>query len=221
MEAYVLTKPLEDLGKRLDMALALTGASGVGKSTCVAKIASLLRLNFGIPVRIASLRRPGEPTPDILLTVGRLLEVSVDMIDDIKDVNECARKNAGSQKLLLDIGMPEGWLRDLRSNMAPILALCPNIETQLILSGSTKPEDLENLTRWSQTIPASAMGFTKLDETESLGCVFETARKSRMPLSFFSIGRRIPEDLLPATAAQLTEWITDDWSAARNDAPPA
>ena len=45
--------------------------------------------------------------------------------------------------------------------------------------------------------------FTKLDETDSQGAILSTALEADMPLSFFSSGQNIPEDLEPANAAAL------------------
>jgi len=40
--------------------------------------------------------------------------------------------------------------------------------------------------------------FTKLDETESLGALLSAAIESGKPLSFFTNGQNIPEDIEPA-----------------------
>jgi flagellar biosynthesis protein FlhF len=47
--------------------------------------------------------------------------------------------------------------------------------------------------------------FTRLDETESLGPIFNEAARTRKPLSFFANGQRIPEDLEAVTWDRLVE----------------
>jgi flagellar biosynthesis protein FlhF len=49
--------------------------------------------------------------------------------------------------------------------------------------------------------------FTKLDETASFGPIFSEAARTRKPLSFFTTGQRIPEDLEAATQARLVDLI--------------
>jgi flagellar biosynthesis protein FlhF len=49
--------------------------------------------------------------------------------------------------------------------------------------------------------------FTKLDETNSLGPIFNEAVRTRKPLSFFNAGQRIPEDLETASHRRLIETI--------------
>ena len=49
------------------------------------------------------------------------------------------------------------------------------------------------------------MLFTRLDETESLGPIFNEAARTGKPLSFFANGQRIPEDLEAVTWDRLVE----------------
>lgn len=112
---------------------------------------------------------------------------------------------------MLDLSLPDRLAHGLDTKTVSVLASCTNIETHLALAAGAKSEDLLAMARLSQEIPATGMIFTKLDLTRTLGGVFETVRKSRIPISFFSVGRSIPEDLIEARAEDLTEWITDEW----------
>jgi flagellar biosynthesis protein FlhF len=51
------------------------------------------------------------------------------------------------------------------------------------------------------------MLFTRLDETESLGPIFNEAARTGKPLSFFANGQRIPEDLEAVTWDRLVEGL--------------
>ena len=59
--------------------------------------------------------------------------------------------------------------------------------------------------------------FTKFDETSSFGPIFSEAARTGKPLSFFSTGQRIPEDLEPASASRLLELILPGHSALLSD----
>ncbi len=54
--------------------------------------------------------------------------------------------------------------------------------------------------------------FTRLDETESLGPIFNEAARTGKPLSFFANGQRIPEDLEAATPGR--GWSSCCWRAS-------
>jgi flagellar biosynthesis protein FlhF len=49
--------------------------------------------------------------------------------------------------------------------------------------------------------------FTKLDETGSYGPIFNETARTAKPLSFFTSGQRIPEDLEAATRQRLLDLI--------------
>ena len=49
--------------------------------------------------------------------------------------------------------------------------------------------------------------FTRIDETDQIGTLIETAVSTGLPVSFLSNGPRVPEDLEPANASQLARRI--------------
>jgi flagellar biosynthesis protein FlhF len=49
--------------------------------------------------------------------------------------------------------------------------------------------------------------FTRLDETATFGSIFNEAARTGKPLSFFTNGQRIPEDLEAASRNRLSELI--------------
>jgi flagellar biosynthesis protein FlhF len=49
--------------------------------------------------------------------------------------------------------------------------------------------------------------FTKLDDTGSYGPIFSEAARTGKPLSFFTTGQRIPEDLEAATPERVLDLV--------------
>ncbi|MBH0194119.1 MAG: hypothetical protein HP494_00645 [Nitrospira sp.] len=49
--------------------------------------------------------------------------------------------------------------------------------------------------------------FTKLDDTESFGTIFDVARHTGLPLSYWGVGQRIPEDIELASPERLAECL--------------
>jgi len=62
------------------------------------------------------------------------------------------------------------------------------------------------------------MIFTRLDETDAYGQIFSEAVRVGRPLSFFTTGQRIPEDLREATQNELIDLVfhgrRNRWSRA-------
>jgi flagellar biosynthesis protein FlhF len=53
--------------------------------------------------------------------------------------------------------------------------------------------------------------FTRMDETETFGPILSRSVRMGRPVSFFSRGQRIPEDLEPATADLLLDLVLGRW----------
>jgi flagellar biosynthesis protein FlhF len=82
-----------------------------------------------------------------------------------------------------------------------------------VLSATTRMQDLRRtVVRYDACAPSRLL-FTKLDETEEYGNLFELAYQSTLPLSYWSNGQRVPEDLELAEAARLADLLLDRGSA--------
>jgi len=68
-----------------------------------------------------------------------------------------------------------------------------------------KRADIARCVRQFEQFKPDRLLFTKLDETESFGAIISTAIESGKPLSFFTNGQTIPEDLEAANPETLLE----------------
>ncbi len=53
--------------------------------------------------------------------------------------------------------------------------------------------------------------FAKLDEAEAFGALHDLVYHSDIPLSYWSAGQRVPEDLEMASLQQLAEFLIRRW----------
>ena len=56
-------------------------------------------------------------------------------------------------------------------------------------------------------LPVRRLLFTKLDESESFGCIINAHLRRKLPLSYFTTGQRVPEDIEAATAKRLLNLV--------------
>ena len=81
-----------------------------------------------------------------------------------------------------------------------------------------KSADLTRMVDAFEILRPQHLLFTKLDETGSFGPIFSEAARTRKPLSFFTTGQRIPEDLEAASQQRLIERILAGHHRARSAA---
>jgi flagellar biosynthesis protein FlhF len=78
-------------------------------------------------------------------------------------------------------------------------------ETHLVLSATTKDSDLSTAMERYRAAGADRLLFTKIDETATVGNVFNAVNTARMPVSFFAFGQSVPDDIELAQPAKFVK----------------
>jgi flagellar biosynthesis protein FlhF len=183
--------------------VAFAGATGVGKTTTLAKIAVRWVLRHG-PRDIAlvagdSVRIGAQ---DQLRSLAQLLGVPVytpERFDSLPAL--LSRLN---ERLIL-IDTPGSSVRDpqLAGRLAVLANSASKLETALVLAASTQAGAIEEAVKHYAPANPSCCVLTKLDEAASLGGALSVLIRARLPVSYMSEGQRVPEDLRPARALEL------------------
>jgi flagellar biosynthesis protein FlhF len=144
-----------------------------------------------------------------LRTYANVLGVVLETAQATADVIDCIRRHRGADLILIDtpgFGADETArltnLGELKDSYGPI-------ETHLVLSANTRMQDLRRtLARYDVCAP-SRLFFTRLDETEEYGNLFELAYQTALPLSYWGTGPRVPEDLELAQPGRLADLLLE------------
>lgn len=185
--------------------VAFIGATGVGKTTTLAKLAVRWVLRHG-PRDLALV---GSDTvrigaQDQIQSLGQLLGVPVYTPETFESLPTLLSRLGDRHRLIL-IDTPGSSLRDAQlSSRLGVLSNCASqMETALVLGASTQAGSLEEtVKRFAPANPASCV-LTKLDEAASLGGALSALIRARLPVSYVSEGQRVPEDLRPARSLEL------------------
>jgi flagellar biosynthesis GTPase FlhF len=183
--------------------VAFVGATGVGKTTTLAKIAVRWVLRHGPrdialiaadPVRIGA--------QDQLQSLAQLLGVPVYTPENFEQLPSLLSQL--SEQLIL-IDTPGASVRDtqLAGRLAVLSNSASKLQTALVLAASTQAGAIEEAVRHFAPVNPSCCVLTKLDEAVSLGGVLSALIRARLPVSYMSEGQRVPEDLRPARALEL------------------
>jgi flagellar biosynthesis protein FlhF len=184
--------------------VAFVGATGVGKTTMLAKLAVRWILRHGpkdLALVASDTVRIG--AQDQMQALGQLLGVPVHVPDRFEALPDLLARLERYGLVLIDT--PGSSLRDAQlAQRLTVLANCASkLETALVLAASTQAGALEEaVQRFRPANPASCL-LTKLDEATSLGGALSVLIRARLPLSYTSEGQRVPEDLRPARSLEL------------------
>lgn len=189
----------------------LIGPSGAGKTAVAAKLASYYRLEHRRSVALITFNTYRETAVEQLRRYARVVGVPFACAVSARQVHEGLRRHRQVDLVLIDmpgIGSSDLVLADELRRLLPQEA----VTTHLVLPASIREQELYRITKRLSDLPQLRLLFTKLDETESFGTIFEVAHQTGVPLSYWSIGRRVPGDIEVASSERLAALLTAERS---------
>ena len=189
-------------GRRI---IAMVGASGVGKTTTVAKLAARARMN-GQSVALIScdcfrvgavdqLERYADllgATFDVARTSAELAALLEEETADVVFVDTSGRPPVATA--------PEAALAARRKKDAPV-----HVEVMLCMPASIRAADAVRVVGIFAPLAPTSVCVTKLDETESPSGLVHGPWAARRPLAVICNGPRVPEDVAPASLDALMD----------------
>ncbi|MFP4275985.1 MAG: flagellar biosynthesis protein FlhF [Wenzhouxiangella sp.] len=184
--------------------IALVGATGVGKTTTIAKLAARYARQHG-PESVALISaddyRVG--AQEQLFTYGRMLNIPVYVATTAAQLTERIGRLSHARLILLDtagVGARDARLE--RSLEALENAGRPLLPYLVLAANSQLPALDESVAAFSR-LPLAGCVVTKLDEAASLGGVLSVLVRHRLPIAYSTDGQEVPEHLRRASARNL------------------
>ena len=186
--------------------LALVGPTGVGKTSTIAKLA-VLAVKQRLRVAIITIDTYHIGAVDQLKAYAAIMGLPLSVAETPGEL--VAAINANSDKQLIFIDTAGCNPRDQKGllEIKSFLEVHPVIETHLCLSATTRDRELTQIFNRFSILPVSRLLFTKLDESESFGCIINTHLKHKVPLSYFATGQKVPDDLQVASSKKIADLV--------------
>ncbi len=201
-------KPTARKSKNEPKILTFLGPTGVGKTTTLAKIAGREKIahpnkKIGMitldTFRIAAVQQ--------LQEYARIINVPIRVVNDRKQMDTVLKEFRKKDLILIDTAgrsqRDELQMSELRS----VLKHYPNFSNLLVLSATTKDNDLIEITKRFSVIPLSGAVFTKLDESTSYGSIFNHAIRFKLKLNYLTTGQNVPDDIENSTRERLIDLL--------------
>ncbi|MGH8517122.1 MAG: flagellar biosynthesis protein FlhF [Panacagrimonas sp.] len=198
--------------------IALVGATGVGKTTTIAKLAARYVQHWGLrDVALITTDHFRIGAQEQLFTYGRLLGVPVLTADNQRELCLALDKLKDRRLVLIDTAGMSPRDQNLQKQFAMLSGLPVPNRTALVLSASSQASDLDDqYLRFSAAAPGAVI-LTKLDEATRVGSAISAVVRHGIPLAYFTDGQRVPEDLSVARPDQL---VVRAMAASRVSASP-
>ncbi|MFA6144940.1 MAG: flagellar biosynthesis protein FlhF [Sulfurimonas sp.] len=190
----------------------LVGPTGVGKTTSIAKLAArysyFLDKKYKVGLVVLDTYRIG--AVEQLMQYARMMKLGIETVVDPPEFSNALNALRYSDYILIDTMGSSPYDKDkiekiydcLRSNSTEY-----SVDVVLVLPSSIKFEDLKITYENFAPLGIDTMMFTKLDETRGFGNIFSLVYETKIPISYFSIGQEVPEDLVVSSSDFLIDCL--------------
>jgi len=187
--------------------MAFVGPTGVGKTTTLAKIAAKYLSSQSNSIALITIDTYRIAAVEQLKVYGEIMHLPVEVVITPQQLKEALDKHRGKELILIDTAgrSPHDALSiiDLQSFLPPEL----EIDNYLVLSATTRDNELLEAYAQFNQIPLHSTIFTKIDECSRLGVLLNIQVQNGNPISYVTNGQRVPEDILEADKNQLAQLI--------------
>lgn len=189
--------------------VAFVGPTGVGKTTTLAKLAARYSLMERRKVAMVTADTYRIAATEQLKTYGRIMGIPVEVADSAEDISGILAKYKNMDLVLVDTAGRSPSNEEQLEELKRFVARSQPDEIHLVLSATTKYYDMIRIIeRFGSAVPINRMIFTKLDETRFYGAFLNLMNNFQIPLSYYSTGQNVPDDLEVPEALSLADRIT-------------
>ena len=205
----------EDLSQQ--KVIMLVGATGVGKTTTIAKLSAryayLLEKNYKVALLNLDSYKVG--AHEQLAHYADIMHVEHIALSTVDEFEKSLKKLEDYDVILVDTaGMsPYDTHKFVHTIEFLQIDIAKKVEINLVIPATIKYEDMADIYNNFSFLNLHSVIISKFDETRQLGVLLNFMLLYKLPLSYFCVGQEVPDDLLLASKEYLLEKFIGDLDA--------
>lgn len=204
----------ENLSTNTKKMIMFIGPTGVGKTTTIGKLAarySLSKINKTqqLKVGMITLDNYRIGAQEQLGWYARSMKLPFESVRCVSDFDSAIKSLQGCNYILIDTA---GHSQNDKEQLNFIKSYMNNdfqIDVNLVLSATTKFEDLLDIYQAFNILNIDTLIFSKLDESNAFGNIFSLLYEVKKPVSYLSIGQEVPDDIVVASSDYIINCMLD------------
>lgn len=186
--------------------ITLVGPAGVGKSTTIAKLAANAALVDSKTVAMITIDTHRAGAVEQMQRYASLIGIPLIVASNHAELEEALHAVAACDLVFVDTaGRSQRELEQLGAAADIIRKNDPRAEMHLTLQGTSSERHMRAVINSFRRFAVNRLLFTKLDEAVDDAAIVGVSLTSSLPLSYWTNGQRIPEDIAHVKAPDFLE----------------
>ena len=183
------------------------GPTGVGKTTTMAKLGAIYALREDYKVSFITIDTYRIAATEQLKKYAGIMKIPIHVVNDQKAFKDVIN-NEKSEIILVDTS---GRSHKNELKISEIKSYADMVEYDfekiLCVSANTKKNDLKDIFKAFGKINFNSIIITKVDESSYIGSVVDVADKFKKPISYYTNGQEVPNDIYVAEPNKIVDMI--------------
>ena len=191
-------------------AIAFIGPTGVGKTTTIAKLAAINAIKMKKSTALITLDDRRIAAIEQLKVNARIIGIPLEVASNKKELKRAIKRLSNRDLILIDTpGMSQQNEKQI-NKLKSIFEGVSNIQIHLLMSATSNNSTLMNILEKFKAFSINRLIFSKLDESTTFGNIVNQMCRSKIPVSYFTNGQEVPENIEIASLERLVSLIIDD-----------
>ena len=193
-----------------DRIKVLVGPTGVGKTTTIAKLASMYTLYKKKKVGLITLDTYRIGAVEQLKTYAEILNIPFEVVISSSDVENALNNMKCCDVIFVDTTGRNGKNHMQISEIKNIISKFNPSSVDLVVSTTTKDNDIKFIIENYSSLDYNSIILTKVDETNTYGGIINSLYYSNKPISYICTGQDVPSDIFIPTKEKIINLLLGD-----------
>lgn len=195
------------VSKNKMMKIALVGPTGVGKTTCIAKLAVISKIIHKLNVGLISIDTYRLGAIDQLRIFSEISDIEMAVAYEPEEMPKLIKKFKGMDLIFIDTVGRSQKSKDNLESINKYLQAAQVDDAILVASATSSTRTLNDVAEKFKVLNYNSVIFTKVDEAVAYGNIMNLAVNHNKPVMFLTNGQVIPDDIVSVNPSFLANLI--------------
>lgn len=201
------TSNFEVKKKKVPKIVTLVGPTGVGKTTCIAKLAVISKIFHKLDIGIITLDTFRLGAIDQLKIFSEISNIDLQVCYEQKELPKLLNKFKKKDLIFVDSAGRSQNNKESINEIKNFLTQINSDDVFLVLSATNSTRNLLDVITKFKPLNYNGIIYTKLDEAAAYGNILNVSSKVLTPIIFLTNGQVIPDDIIAADADYIAKVI--------------